>query len=457
MGNESKQRASSGICLNLALIILVMILIALCLTQPPMAEDYGDAKLVREHGSFVSYMVYLYNNWTGRLMATPFMYLNSLNGLYPLVGLANGFALLAAAYLMVALGLGRKPEIWRNDRFFFILSLFVLCLVTKVSESVFWHPGGAVYVWPFLSMLAFLYVFLYLKRKTVLGGILLIVLGFVAGSSQEQVAVASLAFIAFYLLFLCRREDYKADGWRVAALITLLIGAAVLIAAPGNHVRMGVDNQTRSGVGWLVWTGLEHYVFSAQSHVFALIVILGLAASYLSWLKDGSTQKSILAQYRGQKMQFILWCILAAAALSPFVLTGFMLGRTTFMIWGFLTIALISLFNKEVTGSHFRYFANALSVGLLLVLLPLMGLGMRFRMKICSQLAVRDQIIQSQKQQGNLNVTVPALKTDSLWSAYTFINDITDDKSDWRNKWVALYHDLESIRTTQNESEVNER
>ncbi len=445
---DTKRQQYTDMLLNLAIILVFLLLCVLCMTQPRMSDDYGYASTVRSSCGFVSYVTYLYMNASGRCVINPMTYASSFNSLFPLIGLVTGVALFLICYLVVAIGLGRPAEIWRRDRFLFVLTLGVMCFGVRLAETAFWQVAAFVYVWPLLAALYFVYLISIAdaNHKKSAGRIVLVaVLGLIAGSSQEQVAIVLIAYLAWTAIGTWRSRTGLSAAQKVG-MAAVLLGAIVLFAAPGNYARMGVEGQTKSGWGWLVWTALDSYVFSPHAHVYFLLYFVGLSASYLSWVKDGVKQSVVLAAYRARIPRFLLWSALAFVALAPFVITKVMLGRTTVFTLLLLLIGLFSLYNEKDSDSHLNYFTRAVSAILLVAMIFMLGMGMRFRTKLNSQLANRESIIRTHKSEGKLDVVVPPLDTESLWSLYTFVSDISADVKDSNNEWVASYYGLHSIR-----------
>ncbi|WP_026664667.1 DUF6056 family protein [Butyrivibrio sp. FC2001] len=98
-------------------------------------------------------------------------------------------------------------------------------------DGLFWYTASAIYVWPFLAFFSAVYILEYSKKKRYpLAGLLL----FAAGFSQEQVAVLVGCYCAFKVL-----EELLIGSKMVYPYLCGIFGAIVLIAAPGNWIRVG--------------------------------------------------------------------------------------------------------------------------------------------------------------------------------------------------------------------------
>ncbi|MBR5914302.1 MAG: hypothetical protein IKZ58_08070 [Selenomonadaceae bacterium] len=118
---------------------------------------------------------------------------------------------------------------------FLIIVAYCALALEPVSDGVFWYMGSAGYVWP----LFFLFGGLLLLREfpnqpkyfTAI-----VILFFLAACSHEQIAVLTIVTI-FILNILKFRQTHIVDKTNILILLTVIIGGAIEILAPGNFLR----------------------------------------------------------------------------------------------------------------------------------------------------------------------------------------------------------------------------
>lgn len=123
----------------------------------------------------------------------------------------------------------------------FILAAAWLCY-PRFGEVVVWMCGSTVYLWTTFAALLFLlpYRLHYAAPERLPNSALLTVvmipLGFLAGMSMENTAVATGA-LAFAALYRAKRNG-TLRHWQISGFCSGVVGAILLIAAPGNWVRL---------------------------------------------------------------------------------------------------------------------------------------------------------------------------------------------------------------------------
>ena len=205
-------------------------------------DDFGYATLTyagynNPHGmnwnlnDLIDFMNFHYVYWGGRVI--PFFILIialSCGELFIKIFQASLlFSILIFAYLIV------KNK--SNDVFAALLIIVSYCMLNLkiVSEGIFWYTASAVYVWP----LFFLFGGLLLLRefpKQPKYIIPMVIAFFLAACSQEQIAVLTIVTITVFT-FLKYSETHMVDKTNILILVTVIIGGAIEILAPGNFVR----------------------------------------------------------------------------------------------------------------------------------------------------------------------------------------------------------------------------
>src|SRR5439155_4469346 len=220
---------------TIALVLMVM-LARVALATWPTGDDYCNRVLVDDNG-VAGALRWLFFEWSGRLISSAALYstfaLVDLPALrWVSFALACLFAL--AAWLIASL-VALEDRALRWPLWAFVLAALAVGLYPLLGQTVFWATGGIVYMLPLVLTL----VWLVPVRRIVHGGLPRggtaygFVLGLVVGNSIELVLPILAAYVA--LVVPSRWENLSATarralGFRVAGMI---VGALVLVAAPG--------------------------------------------------------------------------------------------------------------------------------------------------------------------------------------------------------------------------------
>ena len=146
------------------------------------------------------------------------------------------FTMMTVLIYMHIKGTMKEPDV--------ILLLFILvCLFSFVEgfgQVFLWVPGVFTYTW----MVALVLLFLLPYRKGKGYAVVMFILGLLAGCSVENLSIGCSVVLYIYLYY--RRKELHS--WEITGAIGFWIGAVILLAAPGNYVRM---DQVGEGISML--------------------------------------------------------------------------------------------------------------------------------------------------------------------------------------------------------------
>lgn len=119
------------------------------------------------------------------------------------------------------------------------LSLFLFASASLMS--MIWLTGSCNYMWMSFFQLFFLTPYVKALRSheagdSALNVLLMILLGFLAGWSNEAGALATVCLTVF-LVGMCRAQKIFRL-WMIAGLVALIVGCAFMLLAPGNFARL---------------------------------------------------------------------------------------------------------------------------------------------------------------------------------------------------------------------------
>lgn len=185
------------------------------------------------------------------------------------------------------------PKTKRGNPLIWIFAvIFFLYLFRNNSMSWYGVALGMNYLFPMLPVLAWLLV--YKKHGASLNvnyGMIIcfILLGLITGLSQECYSVPLSGGVFFYLII--NKNRFKFTAAKISLIISLWIGTAILVLAPGNFDRMAASLQYR------IMMGILFTLSTITLWILVLDVILLRIKNkerMLSFLKDNSLNFLIL-------------------------------------------------------------------------------------------------------------------------------------------------------------------
>ena len=107
--------------------------------------------------------------------------------------------------------------------------------------SLFWLTGACNYMWMSFFQLFFLTPYVKALRSgeagnSILNFLLMIMLGLMAGWSNEAGALATICLTIFLVIMCKARGVFRV--WMIAGLVALIIGCAFMMLAPGNFAHL---------------------------------------------------------------------------------------------------------------------------------------------------------------------------------------------------------------------------
>ena len=265
---------------TVALVLMIM-LARVAIATSPAADDYCNRVLVDGDG-IAGALRWLWFEWSGRLVTgVPLNLAFALVDLPAMrwVSLALACLFALAAYQIASL-LAIEARALRWPLAAFVLAALAVGLYHLLGQAVFWATGGIVYVLPLVLALLWLtpvrrIVHGALPREGAAYGF---VLGLAVGNSIELVLPILAAYVA---LVVPSRWDSlsavarRALGFRVAGAI---VGAAVLVAAPGNYARARVTPDSFRFEPQYVVAQYLHMLDEIAMSVWPMLAIIGALA-----------------------------------------------------------------------------------------------------------------------------------------------------------------------------------
>lgn len=453
---DPAQGNSTGLWALIALLgIATLGVMALSYLQPISADDYGNALRISQTHGFLDHVKSYYLTWTGR--ATGISIIRFGLGYRGPFAVANGLAFTALAYLTVLLGLGRRPRLSRRDVLLVAIVFAAYWFaVPAISETVFWVTGTATYLWSALLMVLFAAPYrLWLETharpsalKRVLLGLGLVGLGAACGMTHELVVAALVLLLGVFGTRAWREGRLRGiplDLW--AGAVSLLVGAALMLASPGNGARAqsGAAQGTLLGDLMAFVTYVGKTFGSYLPHLYPWLLLLLMASVPIGVLAAKTQPRLAIGACAA-------WVASGIATVVPFVLQpqiGLLAGaRTNFYAAVLFTIGAVSLFAPDTCERVLDALPPRLTVAVVGVLLCIVIVeiagSMQVARSIDAQVREREALIAQSIAQGDRSIAVPPLAQKPYRTVYYV--DVRTDANDWLNQGVARYYGLDAIR-----------
>lgn len=432
---------------------VVLGLMLLSFKSPLGADDFWFLNSIRDHPFLGDYLMHWYTGWFGRL--TPAT-LNYLAPRYPLFwGVANGAAFAALVVMTFSIAMGRWPRIVRRDmQVLAVLLAAYWFALPVIGETVFWRAGATNYLWSAWLILLFLYPYRrwmssaaattdHRRVHRVAVSIGWFAFGFVVGCSHEQLIVALCALLVVFAVKVRQRGLRAVPVVLLAGVAGAALGAAALVLAPGNEVRLA-SGAVLSLTLLQRALGFRAYLATAILRWFPPLIpwLLCVLVAAVPLVKSGHDN----ARRPGA---WWIWGLAGVATLAPFVLTpGLVSGeRTFFFMTVFLTVSVLSLAaDGERRALDFlpRTATSIVLAGLMLIVLASVAVNVRGTLHIATALEEREQSIVAQKARGVEDLVVPPIVPAYPYRAITFF-DLTGDPAHFINAFSAEWYGVRTM------------
>ena len=352
--------------------------------------------------------------------------------------LMGTFCLLICAYWRGSL---RTVEPWQLAAVFAFLWFFT----PSFGGSYLWKMGAANYL--LSPQLVLLYFFPYRvwcvrtwDRKKPAGAVyavLMLVLGIIAGWTNENTSLALIAMIVV-TIFLRKLHSQRSPAWMLTGLAGAVLGALLLFLSPAQASRL----QASGGMGGLsVW--LQRLRTISDTALEYLWLLVGIWAACVVLLL---VRRFV---WRTGKDLTPVWVTLAGFLIVLYS----MVGSPEFPIWAWSSILAFALIFTGV----FLYTAagaeGALpSVGqIVIAAFAVLSVLVSYHFvspelhRVHEEFRTREAVIREAKAEGDLNVAVPGIATESTFSSYSLFPELGTDSTRWPNTAIANYYGLDSI------------
>lgn len=393
-----------------------------------------------------------YMSWTGRsVVHLIFRFFTKLPK--PFFNIYNSLMFTILVYQCIYFASVYKEKFKKNllIKTFVIFALFWL-FSPNYNQVFLWMAGSINYLTAIVIMLSFILIYhraiidnqvvKKAKKNNYWKIISVFFLGIAAGWCNENTSAGTFLIILGYILTYAFLKKRKIEVWMFSGLLGTIIGFLFMVLAPGNSVRSAYFARNDLSLIWKIIDAIPIISKGLQANaVFPITIALALII-YSFWDAKITAEKLIKVLFFVGGIATIL-----VLAISP---TAVGWSRSYFGGMVFIFISLLIGFCEVLDNKK----TNNLMLASII-------LGYLMTMFLCSFfLGISDiyvnyvaynkqyQAIREQKNNGKKDIVVPSLE-DNLKTQYPVrnTNDITADKNNQRNKNVAAYWGVKSIRT----------
>jgi hypothetical protein len=454
--------------LALTVSAVILTFVGLSVFGAPAADDYCYAVKARTLGLLPSQAAW-YAKWSGRYTGTFLLSafgLTDIERTYALVGAGAVLSTVLAMLALTAAATGdrlRRGWTWLSAG---VLAALYLAGLPDVSQTVYWATGSLIYQVGNVGLVLLVAVLVCRERHALprplrwllwLAGAALVAL--LQGTNDVTMLLTTFLLAAGTVLALRGRRDSAAFWVGLLALALLAGGVAEL--APGNFARAAAltsSPQLRpepllAAVLFLPWTLLRAAYWLSSLALWAATALL--VGASLPWARahlhrDGRFDRRYLWLPAGCAGAYLVLSLLG------FVVNRYPLPeRAESVLWvlfllGWLPSAVVLA--HWVGGEALGQRAERLRIPTLLLLaVSLLGSANNFEAfkdayrgyRYYVEMAERRRLIEAAKASGQEDLVIPSL---SRTPRTLLATELTTDAGNLRNRCLADYHGLRSIR-----------
>ncbi|MBK2257686.1 DUF6056 family protein [Francisella philomiragia] len=420
-------------------ILIIAFFFVINYLQPLRADDFGRAYTDALDKGFIIYLRGIASNyihWTGRISAQALIYL-FLSKKYIhlsvfMINIINSICFyLFVLYSYKIVRFKTKVELFSKDFLIYIFFFIFLFYQTGFVANVVWKTAAVQYFWGITLLTVFYYISIVKNKQNIWFSLFT---GFFIGLYNEIfVGVAIILCLAYFL-------NQKLSQAEIAKnvlyfFIACAVGGIILIAAPGNYVRLNTMSvgEHISILNQLINLVTQIVTKPGDTLIPMLMLLISLVLIF--------TNKNIT-----RKASFIYGVAIAS---SIFVLTpvakSYDLNQRVLLIYDavFFIIMMQQFYNHSTSFVlKLRLRLNSLSWVFLVLLVMQLVLMVSIYFEIYKFERYRDTLVTYYQQN---EISDPILPMIPEFSQITFIDDITSDENAYNNDAYAKFYGFDKV------------
>ncbi|MDT2470338.1 DUF6056 family protein [Enterococcus avium] len=444
---KRKTRIKLGIILT-CIFIFMFILNSM---SPLVYDDYSYFVKTGSIKTIFTDEFHQYMNWTGRSVVHLILRLFTKLP-KPFFNVYNSLMFTILIYQSIYLASLYKENIKKNLLFKISIIFSLLWLFTPSYHEVFlWMAGSINYLTAIIIMLSFILIYhkaiidnqiVKRLRKTNYWKIIRVfIFGIAAGWCNENTSAGTFLIVLGYVVIYVIFKKRKIEKWMISGLLGNIIGFLFMVLAPGNSVRSAYFARNDMSLVWKIIDAIPVISKGLQDNAFFPITISLALIIYSFWG----------AKVTAEKLVKVLFFVGGLATIGVLAVSPAAIGwsRSYFGGMVFIFISLLIGFCEVINDKKVN---NRLISSIILGYLLLLFFCSFFSgvVDIYINYLAYDkqyQAIEEQKIAGKKDIVVPSLN-NTLRTQYPLrsSDDITKDRNNQRNKNVAAYWHVRSIK-----------
>ncbi len=415
-------------------------------------DDYGysfnlQGQRVSSIEDIVVFLWHHYFTWGGRVVvhfiAMVFLWLGK-----SVFDIFNTAAFIAMTFIMYYLAVGSWPFAHKKNYPMILLGIFFMffAFTPAFGQDFLWVIGASNYLWGMLIFLLMLLPFraqLFSEKNQFKNPLWLPVFfvgNVIAGWTNENMGVTLVAMILFCMIAYWRK-NHTVHGWMICALLGAIGGAAFLVLAPGNFVRLHTDAGGHTLHIFDSFLNVTRILFQPDLTLIPLCLAVGLR---ILTEKVQDYQKDMI-------FYLFLFGMLASAyamVASPFFPLRARLGPLVLSI-----ICCTSLYPYlDVSKVQTRKILCIAA----LILFTLLGSNVRKGYTDIVNYEKRDrakvEYTLKEKEKGNQDIILLRNYPSTRYCAAYDLDNINIDPKHWANKGFAQYFGVKQVRVLDDQN-----
>lgn len=454
-------KQSLAACFLFRVVVLALLVYAMLLTWwTPFTGDSFMHSVFGAHHRLAFQPVlercwWSYMNWNPRL--GEFLAIFTATAGKWLFLAVNPFVILSLALMMFYLARGRRvrPGDWRDVLLFSVGALLLLTSSSRPGITMFWLSGGTNYAWSAAVWLGFLCLYRGLLAGTSgiadrpLSWLWIGLVAFAAGMTNENQVPASLGMVFMYWVY-ARWRGILLPRWFMVGWVFHAVGAACLLLAPGNTVRLHSETAGGAAVlhSWAERFGAIPELMNAFYEFMLvpkfLLAVVAAALLLLTWRRGRGVWKGVA----GRRMCVSLLFILAAHAMAVSFFVRVIPGwHAMFSATVLLMTGMLGLYGVWMDAAQRRWIpACLLAAAGALALWVCSGYLEAFP-RIHRQCEERKAFILHELAAGKRHIVVPSYEPVPVAPYVSVVWRMgSADPEEFINRSVARYLGIESVR-----------
>ena len=397
-----------------------------------------------------------WNLWGGRVVAHGLLQL-VLATSYP--GFHKVIFNIVNAVMYVALGfvIYKHATYKRQNSVVLLIGIYAMMwfFIPQYGATVLWASGAANYLWCSVIILTYLLPYrMYavnsenVMKDSVKNAVVMGILGLFAGCTNEN-SGGALALMCIMFILLYKYYKIKIPKWSLSGVCGTIIGAIVLIIAPGNY-RFPNDTSLAELIN-----RLKNVCEISHKLLFGLSLIM-LAVLFLIWFTSCATRKDTTDETgenaRPNIMLPVLYIVGAAASILVLVISSARPERTWFIGICLIITAIGYMYeciNFKVLPRHFVP-VSCIGIAVICSISYYTTMGSIHG----SYLLTKEQeiTIATAAKSGQKSASIKVAprsdcKHDILYWEYG-VSHFESSPDTWVNAWASAYYGLDSISST---------